>query len=308
MKKVLGFLILSLLLNSISYADLFRIGQKINNELKITRHFKIPLSSGDWEVVRRQTMSAWGIKQRIIGIVKLKNNEIVEMIEVYDGELRGKRISDIDQAINEIVFKNKYDGCYDRPEYYHLELFRKGRVHNCLIVRHWDTEKELYRPDDPEYKGVARLYRNWISENSITFPKISLTSEHSYFSRHSGGNWYRVIYVMNPKLLSAPKNKYYGEENSEYHKFNIENYPNHKKIMNKWMSISSKRHIEFENYNKAKKTHKLNLNQFILDFDNVKKSRNDENITEQIIELNKLYKEGILTKEEFEKAKKKILN
>lgn len=307
MKKVLGVLILSLLINSFSYADTFRIGQKISNELKITKNFKIPLSSGDWEVVRRQTMSAWGIKQRIIGIVKLKNNEIVEMIEVYDGQLSGKRISDIDLAIYEIVFKNKYDGCYDRPEYYHLELFRKGRVHNCLIVRHLDTQKELFRPDDPELKGVARLYRNWISENSITFPKISLASEHSYFSRYSGGNWYRVIYVMNPKLLSAPKNKYYGEENSEYHKFNIENYPNHKKIMNKWMSISSKRHIEFENYNKAKKSHKLNLNQFILDFDNVK-SVNDENITEQIIELNKLYKEGILTKEEFEKAKKKILN
>ena len=76
--------------------------------------------------------------------------------------------------------------------------------------------------------------------------------------------------------------------------------------MNKWMSFI-KETYKFENYNKAKKTHKLNLNQFILDFDNVI-SGNDEIITEQIIELNKLYKEGILTKEEFEKAKKKILN
>lgn len=307
MKKVLGILILSLLLNSFVYADSFRTGQKINNELKISKHFKIPLSSGNWEVVRRQTMSSWGIKQRVVGIIKTEKNEIVEMIEVYEGLLGGTYISHIDTAINEIMFKNKYDGCYEKPEYFHLQLFRKGRVHNCMIVSHWDTEKELYRPDDPGKKGVARMYRNWVRKNSYITPKISLTSTHSYFSRHSGGNWYSVIYLINPKKLGAPKNKFYGEENSEYHKYNIENYPEHKKIMDKWMSISSKRHVEFENYNKAKKTHKLNLSQFILDFDNVK-SENEKNITEQIIELNKLYKEGILTKKEFEKAKKKILN
>ena len=75
--------------------------------------------------------------------------------------------------------------------------------------------------------------------------------------------------------------------------------------MNKWMSISSKRHIEFENYNKAKKTHKLNLNQFILDFDNVK-SGNDEIITEQIIELNKLYKKAYLPRKNSKKPKRKF--
>jgi len=35
---------------------------------------------------------------------------------------------------------------------------------------------------------------------------------------------------------------------------------------------------------------------------------NSENIVEQLNSLNKLYKSGVLTKEEFEKAKKKILD
>ena len=35
---------------------------------------------------------------------------------------------------------------------------------------------------------------------------------------------------------------------------------------------------------------------------------NDNNITEQLEQLNSLFKSGVLTKEEFEKAKKKILN
>jgi len=39
-----------------------------------------------------------------------------------------------------------------------------------------------------------------------------------------------------------------------------------------------------------------------------KDTSSSSNLTEELKELNKLYKEGVLTKEEFEKAKKKILN
>jgi len=39
-----------------------------------------------------------------------------------------------------------------------------------------------------------------------------------------------------------------------------------------------------------------------------KDTSSSSNFTEELKELNKLYKEGVLTKEEFEKAKKKLLN
>ena len=39
-----------------------------------------------------------------------------------------------------------------------------------------------------------------------------------------------------------------------------------------------------------------------------KDTSSSSNLTEELKELNKLYKEGVLTKEEFKKAKKKILN
>jgi hypothetical protein len=39
-----------------------------------------------------------------------------------------------------------------------------------------------------------------------------------------------------------------------------------------------------------------------------KKNNQSPNIVEQLQKLNDLYKAGVLTKEEFEKAKKKILN
>ena len=39
-----------------------------------------------------------------------------------------------------------------------------------------------------------------------------------------------------------------------------------------------------------------------------KKISQDSNFIDQLEQLNELYKSGVLTKEEFEKAKKKILN
>ena len=41
---------------------------------------------------------------------------------------------------------------------------------------------------------------------------------------------------------------------------------------------------------------------------NLETTSNKENIVDQLKKLNDLYKSGVLTKEEFEKAKKKILN
>ena len=68
----------------------------------------------------------------------------------------------------------------------------------------------------------------------------------------------------------------------------------------------------------------VNCSKFNAKFDKMKKNsfsntkinkvkinnRNDinSNIVEQLDQLNSLYKSGVLTKEEFEKAKKKILN
>ena len=82
-----------------------------------------------------------------------------------------------------LAFKNKYDGCYERPEYFLLEVYKKGRTHNCMIVRHFDLNKEIYNPDDPTLNAVAMGYRRFIKENSIELPKIALASHHSYFSR-----------------------------------------------------------------------------------------------------------------------------
>jgi hypothetical protein len=77
--------------------------------------------------------------------------------------------------------------------------------------------------------------------------------------------------------------------------------------MQKWISTSARRHIEFENSIKALKRHRLNLND--LSPKDINTDNDQSNgVVEQIQKLNDLFKSGILTKEEFDKAKKKLLN
>ena len=57
---------------------------------------------------------------------------------------------------------------------------------------------------------------------------------------------------MNPKLLNAPETKFRTEETSEYHKYNLDNFPEHKKVIDEFVKISFQRHQEFENIIKAR--------------------------------------------------------
>ena len=77
-----------------------------------------------------------------------------------------------------------------------------------------------------------------------------------------------------------------------------------------FISISAKRHKKLEKVFKAKDRHLLNLDKYILEneIDNTKDNGENNTIIEDIEKLNELYKSGVITKEEFEKAKKQLLN
>ena len=243
-------------------------------------------------------------------IARVENKELMELIWVEKASLVGWAMGSIDSAVNEAMFKDPHDGCYERPEYYLVEVFKKGGTHNCLRVRHLDVNKELFAPDDPNSSatGSAQL-KKWLRENSIIIPPIAFDSFHSYFSRLSNGQWYLVQYMANPKIFNSPKLNYLTEDSSEFHKSNIDRYPEHKAIMEKWISLSSKRHRYLEKLFKAREHHLLNLDKYILKNDNdYLNSEGKKNIIEDLEKLNELYKSGVITKEEFEKAKDKILN
>ena len=260
MKKIIFISLFNFLLifNTTSFAKTFYIGDEVNNVFDFNRYIKINLDSDNWEVVRANT-SNWGVLQRIVGIARVENNEIMEMIEIYEGLLAGYYVGHVNPILTEIVFKDKHDGCYERPEYFLLKLYRKGSTFNCMIVRHMDVTKELNSPDGPQGKAAASAYNYWIKKKSLNYPKIMLESHHTYFSRLTGGTWHTVRRFINPKLLNAPQSKFFSEETSEYHKLNISQFPDHQQTMSAWISLSSQFQKEFEEMVKSKKRHRLNL-------------------------------------------------
>ena len=77
--------------------------------------------------------------------------------------------------------------------------------------------------------------------------------------------------------------------------------------MKKWISISAKRHLDFENSINAKQRHRLKLNNLSPAKSTINDNQSSDMI-EQLQKLNDLFNSGVLTKKEFEKAKKKLLN
>jgi len=302
MKKTLGIVLLGLLLYSNVYADNFKTGQIIENELRFSKKVSFSLEPGKWEIINRQIWFFGGIKIRFISLALIENNELVALREFQEGNLSGGYQSDLNMAIVEYLYKDKYDGCYKRPEYTLLKKFTKGNSHNCLVVNHIDPSKELYTPDDPTSYIDRSNIRSYVEDNNIKLPNNMLSSSHAYFSRLVGNYLYTAGYFDSPQRLGAPENNFKSEETSEYHPSNINKYPEYKKYMDKFIEISSLRHMEFEKIVNAKKRHKLN-------FININSNEvKDDKILDQLEKLNTLYKDGVLTKEEFENTKKKILN
>jgi|TARA_B100000929_G_scaffold275395_1_gene249295 hypothetical protein len=267
MKKIFAIIILILFSHNANALklDIHYTGEIITDYIQISNNKKLKLPEGKWEVMERWQWSGYGMKFSCLGLVQAENNELMGGVDICYTMMGGAYVKYMDQALIEAMFKDEYDGCYERPEYYLLELYRKGSTHNCLLIQHVDVMKELHNPDDPYSKDLLARTKQWMRDNpEVKIPPIMLSSTHFYFSRLVGGNWVGVGYSINPKLLNAPKAKHLTEETSEYHKYNIDRFPEHKKIMEKWVSISAQRHIEFENMSKAKTRHKLKLDKYIL--------------------------------------------
>lgn len=313
MKKlylVYFFSIFFFLTNVNAKIDSYKKGDLIFNKLKLNNKRYINLPEGEWEVYYRSTEHAAGMKFSVVSLGKVENNKIIELIDVGYANLAGMYVMYVDPIINEVIFKDPHDGCYERPEYFLLEFYRKGSTHNCFKVGHVDVNKELYNPDDKFNRGYLAPLKRYLKDNpEANLPKIMLGSSHSYFSRTTGGDWILITYVIDPNYLDGPDIKFFTEDTSEYHKNNIERFPKHKKTMDRWISISAKRHLELEKLANSKSTYNLNLEKYILrDNENkISTNKKNNNLVEELNILNSLFKSGSLSKEEFEKAKKKIL-
>ena len=248
MKKkslILLSILFSLFIFEKTFSKAYFVGDIISNKIEVSKKFTIKLPDGDWEVVAKYATSEYGLGLKGMILARVENNRVVEGFSIFEGLLGGIYQSVINEAIYESIFLDKYDGCYERPEYYKLAVYKKGSAHNCLVIGHDEPKKELYYPDDPGQTNAQ--IKKWLKQNNYTLPPIRLTSFHSYFSRITGGNWYMISYGIDPLIIGAPESKFKTEETSEYHKYNIEKHTEHKKVMDEFVKISFQRHQEFEN-------------------------------------------------------------
>jgi hypothetical protein len=311
MKRFLSFLlfIIFFINSNISLAIDYKKGEILKDSFQVSKKFKIDLPPGDWTLIQRNRWSYYGLRAKSNIIVRTENNKVIEGMILEEMHTAGVYEYIINNALNQIVFKGKYDGCYERPEYYYLNFYRKGTTHNCFRAGHTNFYNRIYNPKDPELSNAYSQTKKWFRETSVEVPKIGLWSNHSYFSRLNYGKWFVLSYFAHPSILDAPENNFFTEESSEYHKNRIKNFPEHEKSMKQWMLISAERHRNFEKSIKALDRHHLNLDKFVsVNTQSYNNSEKSNDIVLEIQKLNDMYKSGILTKEEFEKAKKKILN
>ena len=321
MKKFFLILILHLLLVGNVYSKDYKKGDIVENRVELDKILSIDLSPGKWIVLERSRWSYNAFSGYYNSLVKLSNNEIVEFLTLGILDTSGKRISDVNVFLYEIIYKDKYDGCYNRPEYYLVEVFSKGSTTNCLVIYHSDVKKELYNPDDKKNAWMNAPLVKYVEDNSIILPDIMLSSDHIFFARTSSSKFYAIGHDINPKFFNGPKNKFKTEDTSEYHRLNIEKFPSHKKFMKNFIEEKALIHSKMEDRLKLKQYQRLELAKYnpqssitninIKNKKEIKKKSSSSAISNEDVkklkDLKKLFDDGVLTQEEFNSEKKKIL-
>ena len=318
MKKLLGILVLGLILfvttaDAETKRDRLRTGEIYENEIIWTSKIRIALPPGKWIVIEKWYDTYNALKAREVVLVQLEGNLVNRLIDIWEFDGGGKWMSYVQDWLQEAYFHDDHDGCFKRPEYTVLERYKQGASFNCFKVRHLDMNRLLYNPDDKTKKTYTAIVRKWIRENNIEVPPIMLQSAHYFFAPSVKDTATNVSYLMNPELNGASKSEFTSEETSEYYPGNINKYPDKKKFMEKWIKLAAQRHKVFENSVRAKPRHKLDLTEYgigevVEEAQTTVLINNNDSISKQLKDLNELYKSGALTKEEFKKAKKKLLN
>ena len=112
-----------------------------------------------------------------------------------------------------------------------------------------------------------------------------------------------VIYIdRNPELYGVGKTLNGDESSSEYHKNNLSKFPKKEKFVKEVIQGAFTFHSDLEEKFKLKKHQRLNLSPV-----SKIKIKKDSSVVDQLEKLNKLYKSGAITEEEYNSAKKKVL-
>ena len=286
-------------------------GEQILNEFKVNNKMKFSIP-GEWEAIDKfSDYVGWGIKVEGVTFAMIENNVPIKFFEIQRATGLSKWQAYLTNIVEAVTFNPKEEGCRQRQHYNYLKFYKRGNAHNCMIVTMLDVQRSL-NPSDYDPDRVFSLgIRKWVEKNEINLPKIYLKYESSFHSMSVRDEWYVMLYAETPEHFANYKPQFTSRDTTEFHPDKIINFPKAKKIMEDWVKKSANVHAEFEIFQRAKKSQKLDLSDYVASKPKIKKKNkvnySNENITEELIKLNELYNSGALTKEEFEKAKKRVL-
>ena len=319
MKKIIGFVVLLAFICSESFAASWKTGWRlkkgdtVSGEFKVFPKHSIPLPEGEFTVVLKYgELVGWGIATEGLTLAQFNEDNVpIKFIEIARATGLSKWSGQLEPIIIHEIFEPKSGGCKKRKHYSYLNFFKRGGSHNCLFVEHRDMQREIYGigNTDPDYhddKIFSSQLRAFIKKENIKLPDIFLTSDHTYMSLLVRDQWIVMSYGETPESFANYKIKFNTRDTSEFHPSNIDKHPKAKKIMEDWKKVSAQRHKDFENVQRIKKHHILDLSEFAnISYTPKKKS---VDISDQLKKLHDLYKDGVITGYEYERAKKKILD
>tara|TARA_B100000989_G_C19461366_1_gene436366 strand:- start:3 stop:953 length:951 start_codon:yes stop_codon:yes gene_type:complete len=307
-KTLLAFFIFLSFQNLSASNTWFSKNKTYSGEIKF-KGLKFQLLDGDWQVANKYDWHIMGIQSDGVTLVQVENNTIKALFEISQLTTSGKRQALVSEWLNTAYFNGVTDGCYEKSEYYLVKFWQEGMSANCLKVRHIDVKKEMYNPDyKQDANGYSEPYvyaqfKYFIKKNNLNIPKILISHQHIYNSPFHGGRAFLVYVDRNPEFYGVGKTLIGDENNSEYHKANLNKHLKKKKFVDDIIQKSFVYHKNFEKKLKVKDYQKLDLGIF----DIKKKNTYKTSIVSELEKLNELFKSGVITKKEFEAAKKKLL-
>ena len=296
MKKILGIVVLGLLLSTNAFAAKFsvKVGDIVENEITFGKRDKFPLPPGQFTV-------------GVINKYKEFTDIALYQIDEKSGTVRWA-ISIYATGSTQWEYWKPAKFC-KRTSVYFIKKKLGNKKFACWMVNH-------SRSDIGAEKGFWKLVRDYEISNKIVSPDIYVYSQYAYAK---GSKLYGISYYYNPELDGVPKPKSLEWDTNEFHMQRVMNYPKHEEFLKKYISVSANLVDRFNQLNKVKGGLTLNpeenftqasINVEKAGTKKVKKSTdaNKGDIVSQIKDLKDLLDAGAITQDEFDAAKKKLLN
>ena len=191
-----------------------------------------------------------------------------------------------------------------RENLYFYKNYIKGKAFNCWFVNHNTMQLTSDKIKSNSYLGKVKQY---IINNGVIVPNIAVYSEHLYSSPRHKNVYFQLRYYENPEISGVPKAESKSWAQSEYQPTKISLHPKKKAFMENYIIKSAKYQRDFETGIGMLPEHRLDTSMAVKK-QTLENAKPKSNMVNELSDLNKLYKSGALSKEEFDKAKKKLLN